>query len=258
VAAMPTVLDCLRRQLLGDDAANKLELSLDILSARIFGRSQQKIHVNRNHSRSDIEFVELAKPSPGYEPLLMKMGWNQFAARGLAKFVVRRAKLRAKESKLYRQVTKDIRILAKGPRQRAAFIRCAQRLRNIWEVTPFVGELLYKANVDDFEFMRLLKLAAEGHRNEFNRVKEIAAKVAPQLSIKRGPKIGAASAAHESFLKDEFRLGLGPWPKPQQDRAAEYVDALTAATRGEFKISDFDPRPAQRRIIRKRLNSLEK
>jgi len=26
----------------------------------------------------------------------------------------------------------------------------------------------------------------------------------------------------------------------------------------EFKISDFDPRPAQRRIIRKRLNLLEK
>lgn len=252
---MPTVLDYLRRQLLGDDAANKLELSLDILSARIFGRSQQKVQVNRNLSRSDIEFVELARPSPGYEPLLMKMGWNQFAARGLAKFVVRRAKQRAKESKLYRQVSKDIRILAKGPRQQAALIRCSQRLRDMWEVTPFVGELLYKANVDDFEFMRLLKLAAEGHRNAFNHVTEIAAKVAPQLSIKRGPKISVASAAHESFLRDEFGLGLGPWPKPQQDRAAEYVDALTAATRAEFKISDFDPRPAQRRTIRKRLNS---
>jgi hypothetical protein len=255
---MPTVLDYLRRQLLGNDAANKLELSLDILSARIFGRSQQKIQVNRNLSRSEIEFVELAKPSPGYEPLLMKMGWNQFAARGLAKFVVRRAKQRAKESKLYRQATKDIRILAKGPRQQAALIRCAQRLRDLWKAAPFVGELLYNANVDDFEFMRLLKLAAEGHRNEFNRVTEIAAKVAQQLSIKRGPKISAASAAHETFLKDEFGLGLGPWPKPQQGRAAEYVDALTAATREEFKISGFDPRPAQRRLSRKRLTSLRK
>ncbi len=129
VAAMPTVLDFLRRQLLGDDAANKLELSLDILSARIFGRSQRKIQVNRNSSRANVEFLELARPSPGYEPLLMKMGWDQFAARGLAKFVVRPAKQRARESKLYRQVTKDIRILAKGPRQQAALIRCAQRLR---------------------------------------------------------------------------------------------------------------------------------
>ena len=246
--AVPTVLDSLRRHLLGDEATDRLELAVDILTARALGKSQQKIQVKGNSSSVSIDIAELSKPSRGYEPLLMKMGWDQFAARGLAKFVVRRARKHAKESKLYSQVLKDIRYLAIGPRQRAALVRYAKRLRDIWEANPIVGDLLYRANVDELEFMRLLNLTAEGQEAEFNRLKEIAAKVASQLSIKRGPKIRPASAAHEFFLKGNIGFELGPWPEPQQDRAAEYVDALTAATRKEFETPDFDSRPAQRRL----------
>ena len=245
--AVPTVLDSLRRHLLGDEATDRLELAVDILTARALGKSQQKIQVKGNSSSVSIDIAELSKPSRGYEPLLMKMGWDQFAARGLAKFVVRRARKRANESKLYCQVFKDIRYLAKGPRQRAALVRYAKRLCDR-EANPIVGDLLYRANVDELEFMRLLNLAAEGQEAEFNRLKEIAAKVASQLSIKRGPKIRPASAAHEFFLKGNIGIELGPWPEPQQDRAAEYVDALTAATRKEFETPDFDSRPAQRRL----------
>jgi hypothetical protein len=201
-----------------------------------------------SRSRVSIDIAELSKPSRGYEPLLMKMGWDQFAARGLAKFAVRRARKHAREIKLYRQVFNDIRYLAKGPRQRAALVRYAKRLRDTWEANPIVGDLLYRANVDEFEFMRLLNLVAEGREVEFNRLKEIAAEVASQLSIKRGPKIRPASAAHEFFLNGNIGIELGPWPEPQQDRAAEYVDALTAATRKEFEIPDFDSRPAKRRL----------
>jgi hypothetical protein len=196
----------------------------------------------------DAEFAEMAEPSPGYEPLLVQMGLDQFAARGLAKFAVRRARKRAEHSKLYRQIFKDIRFLAKGPRQRAALIRCARRLHDSWEATPILGDILFQANVDEFEFMRLLKLAAAGHDVNFNRTTKVAAEIASQLSIKRGPKIRPASVAHEFFLKGNIGIELGPWPKPQQDRAAEYVDALTAATRKEFNFPDFDSRPAQRRL----------
>ena len=119
---------------------------------------------------------------------------------------------------------------------------------NSWKATPILGDILYQANVDEFEFMRLLKLAAGGHDVDFNRITKVAIEVASQLSIKRGPKVRRASVAHEFFLKGNIGIELRQWPKPQQDRAAEYVDLLTAATRKEFDDPDFDPRPAQRRL----------
>jgi hypothetical protein len=245
---MPTVLDSLRRHLLGDEAADRLELAVAVRTARVLSESQHKIQVRPNSSRLDIEFAQMAKPSLGYEPLLMKMGLDQFAARGLARFAIRRAKKQAKESNLYREVFKDIQYLSKGPRQRAALVRYAKRLHDAWEKSSVVGDLLYKANVNEFEFVRLLKLAAEGHEVDVDRITKIAAKVASQTSIKRGPKISVPSGAHEFFLKGNIGIELGPWPKPQQDRTAEYVDALTIATRREFGISDFDSRPAQRQL----------
>ena len=240
--------DSLRRQLLGDEAADRLELILDILGARILGRLLQKIPVQTNGVRRDFDIAELTKPSPGYEPLLMKMGWDQFTARGIAKFVVRRARRRVGESKFYRQVLSDVRFFAKGPRQRAAIVRRAKRLHGAWEKTSMVGDLLFRTGVDDFNFMSLLKQVAEGRESELNRVIEIAAKVVSRLSIKRGPKVSAPSTAHELFLNGQLGIELGPWPKPRQDRPAAYVDALTLATRAEFKNSDFDSRPAQRRL----------
>jgi hypothetical protein len=245
---MPTVLDFLRRQLLGDETADKLELGLHIISARVFGRLQQKGQVQVNAAPEGIvDIAEMTKPSPGYEPLLMKMGWDPFTARGIAKFVVRRARQRADESKFYSQVVGDIRFFAKDPRQRAAIVRRAKCLHDAWEMTPVVGDLLFKAGIDELEFMPLLKSVVEGHEGDLKSIVAIAAKAASRLSIKRGPKISAPSTAHELFLNGRLGVELGPWPKPQQDRTAEYVDALTAATRKEFKNPDFDCRPAKRR-----------
>ncbi len=50
VITMPTVLDFLRRQLLGDEGADKLELCLDIINARVFDGWQQKIPAQANDS----------------------------------------------------------------------------------------------------------------------------------------------------------------------------------------------------------------
>ena len=40
---MPTVLDTLRRHLLGDKAADRLELAVDILTVSVLSKSQGKI-----------------------------------------------------------------------------------------------------------------------------------------------------------------------------------------------------------------------
>jgi|HubBroStandDraft_6_1064221.scaffolds.fasta_scaffold765406_2 hypothetical protein len=128
---MPTVYDFLRRYLLGNEAAESLQLCLDVLTARALGKSQQKIQITENGARprggqnaSEAEsiFENWRKPSPGYEPLLMKMGLDQFAARAIAKFAVRNGKQRARESKFYRQVSEDIRFFAKGPHHLNLFI----------------------------------------------------------------------------------------------------------------------------------------
>lgn len=244
---MPTVLDFLRRQLLGDDTADKLELCLDIVNARVFDGWQHKIPAQDNDSPV-IDIAALSKPSPGYEPLLMRMGCDQFTARGLAKFAVRRGRQQARESKVCAQVRKDIRFLARGSRRRDAIIRCARRLHDAWENNRIVGDLLFHANVDDFKFSLLLKSVSQGDLSQIQRVFEIAAKAAPRLLAKRGPKIAAPSATHEFFLNDKLGIVRAPWPRNRNNRRAEYVNSLTAATRKEFKNPDFDPRSAKRRV----------
>jgi hypothetical protein len=47
-------------------------------------------------------------------------------------------------------------------------------------------------------------------------------------------------------------------PLAYQNRAAEYVDPLTAATRLEFGDPDFDSRPAQRRTTRRKPDADQK
>jgi hypothetical protein len=69
----------------------------------------------------------------------------------------------------------------------------------------------------------------------------IAATVAPRLSVSRGRKISAASAAHE-FVSEE--LGQAYTFSPVLE---DFTDELTKATRIEFGDPNFDPRPAVRR-----------
>lgn len=237
---VPTLFDVLRRHFLGDEAAAHLQLSLDILCARAIGASQENIQAG---SIAD----EWTKPSLGYEPLLMQAGVDQFAARAIAKFAVRQGRRRVEDAKLYRQVSRDIRFFAKAPRQRAAICRCARRLQSAWKMTPFVADMLHEASVDEAEFMGLLQAVVDGREAELRRIFRLAAAAVPHLSGRRGPKISAPSATHEFLLDHKFPVPLRPWPKVRQEYAAEYIGALTAATRKEFGNADFDPRSARRR-----------
>ncbi len=143
---------------------------------------------------------------------------------------------------------KDIKFIAHGGRQRAAIVRRAKRLHKAWESNNrSVGDLLYRANIEDFDFMLWVKSVADGNMQDIGAVTALAAKATPRLSLRRGPKISAASATHEFFLTDPLKVMRAPLPSPGPQRSAEYVDALTQATRTEFKNPDFDPRPARQR-----------
>jgi hypothetical protein len=187
------------------------------------------------------------------------MGWDPPAARAIAKFAVDEGQRQARESKASRHAIEDVKFLAKGLRQRAAFVRRAKHLHDIWEANNrAIGDLLYRANIEDFRFMVLVKSAAEGKEADIDSLVSMAGRASPQLALRRGPKITPPSASHEFFLEDRFRIMRGPLPKPGPQRPAEYVDALTQATRREFNNPDFDNRPARWRTAAKTLNKLDK
>jgi hypothetical protein len=67
------------------------------------------------------------------------------------------------------------------------------------------------------------------------------------LSVARGPKISAASAAHEFFLaclEGIKEAQAYTWSAVLDD----FCDSVTKATRLEFEEPHFDPRPARRRV----------
>ena len=98
-------------------------------------------------------------------------------------------------------------------------------------------------------FVGLLKRVVAGEEVELRRITEAAGAIAPGLSIPRGPKNSAASAAHQFLLEDaSSATGVRGYTWNAYDE--DFADPLTHATRQEFGRADFDPRPARRRSRR--------
>jgi hypothetical protein len=217
---MPTILDFLREHLLGDELADRLEQWLAAKTAMVEAGatamnrtgpvlaplSAAQIGVTQPHATNP--FLEAFRtPSPGYEPLLMRAGWNKFAARGVAKLAVRHGKRRAAESRLEGRVSAAIRFLAQQPRQDRAVTKRAEFLLEAYDKTSLIDSLFEQAG-NEVEFIGLLKNALDGHRIDSHRLTDIAAAVAPLISVKRGPKITAQSAAHEFLFREVPKLPI--------------------------------------------------
>ena len=119
-------------------------------------------------------------------------------------------------------------------RRRSAILRRAQFLLGVCEKTSTVQTIFCKAGLDESEFIRALKLAVEGDQLACRRVTEIAVSIAPQLSNSQGPKVRAASAAHEALLED-FSEMTGrrayTWSDDTgNDDRGDFIDPLTEAT----------------------------
>jgi hypothetical protein len=185
-------------------------------------------------------------PSPGYEPWLIKHGCNPIAARGLGHIIVRLGNRSAQESARYPSVVNAVRFLAKPRRNRPARNLRIKLLLAAWDETSIIDTIFKNAKLDESEFLRSLNLAAEGNEDAYRRVTEIAADLAPHLTISRGPKISAASAAHELFLEEVSRVD--PSRYTYRTDKEDFTDAVTAATRREFNDNDFYPQPAVRRL----------
>jgi hypothetical protein len=195
--------------------------------------------------------VAKSPPSPGYEPLLIKYGIDPIASRMMARLAVRSGRRSAKDGQRRSAVVSAIRFLAKPRRNRPAISRRVKVLLAAWEETSTIETIFEDAAFDEFEFISLLKSVAEGNEVAFHRLTEIAASVAPHLPNPQGPKVRAASAAHEFFL-DSKVMGTELHAYTWNNSEGTCTDPVTEATRLEFNLRRFDSRPAYRRIWAKK------
>jgi hypothetical protein len=187
-------------------------------------------------------------PSRGLEPFFIASGWNSIAARGLAALAVRSGKRHAKESKWHRPVFDAIRFLAIPGRKNSAILARAKVLIAAWKDTSIIETVFDKAGLRETEFVELLEATSKGENVDKRRLAEIAAEIAPHLSISRGPKISAPSAALDFLLEGgALKFITKRRSRSRHSRSREYCDALTEATRLEFANPGFDSRPARRR-----------
>jgi hypothetical protein len=146
-----------------------------------------------------------------------------------------------------------LRFLAQGNRRKRAILSRARVLLAAHDETSMLDEIFGKAvlNTEQSELVDLLKVAVNGGPLERDRIRKIAAEVAPSLPSARGRKVSAASAVHEQFLETVERY-IGPRGYTYSAYEDDFIDEQTNATRLEFGDPHFDPRPAYRRFAARR------
>ncbi|HZZ24066.1 MAG TPA: hypothetical protein VFE60_16460 [Roseiarcus sp.] len=187
--------------------------------------------------------------SPGYEPLLIKRGENPLLARVKAQLTVNQGRKSADESRKYREVVTAIRFLAKPNRSRWAVNRKITLLLAASGETTIIRAIFIEAGLSDHILINLLPSAAQGNEMATERILEIA-RMAPRIRMRRGPKVTAASAAHELFLEKHGIRGASAYS--YSDLEGDFIDEATKATRLEFPGTRFGPQPASRRLKARR------
>jgi hypothetical protein len=203
-------------------------------------------------ARAIAERAEENFPSKAYGPYLEAQGFAPSLASGLGSLTISRGTREASEARRVAAVVEAIRFLAQGDRQRRAILPRARVVLAASKETSIVDGLFRNAGLHEGEFLRLLQTVIDGGAINRERIRTIAAAVASSVRRARGPKITAASAAHELFLETNACAGLrAGYARSGID--GEYTDPRTQATRQEFDDRDFDPRPAHRRVKRRGL-----
>jgi hypothetical protein len=109
-------------------------------------------------------------------------------------------------------VIRAIRNLAKQGRQKRTVLRYAEIVLAGWQETS-LARTFNNVGLSESEFISLLTSVVKEQDVDYRRVTEIAAKVVPFLSLARGRKVTAASAAHAFLLENAISL-LGRVPTP--------------------------------------------
>jgi hypothetical protein len=193
-----------------------------------------------------VKYVAALPPSPGYERYLVEGGVDPILARAMSRIVVRRGNRVAVESARLEEVVSAIRFLAKPGRRKQSIVDRVDVLLVALKETTVFEKITRDTGLELSDFMLSLKAVGEGREDVYHRLTKSAASVAPYLTMRRGPKVRPQSAAHEFFLEVLDKLGK-PGSFTWQDAKGEFTDPRTEATRREFGLSRFNPRPAHSR-----------
>jgi hypothetical protein len=236
-----TVGELLGRLFPGSDIAAGLEKAqtvLETLAKKIFAGFEWVCEM--------ADQLEKARPVPGYELMLIERGDHPLMARGLSYWLIRSAKEEANKAPTVRNVADALRFLAKPGRTQRSISRRAAALLEVWNATGTLGDAFQSSDISVFEFVEALEGAVRGEFAACRRVTEVAAALAPRLSIRRGPKASEASIAHQLLLQ-YLANSAGPKSYTYSQFEGDFTDPLTLATRSAFDKPRFDPRLAFRR-----------
>jgi hypothetical protein len=128
--------------------------------------------------------------------------------------------------------------LARPGRTKRAISPRAAALLEVWNTMSNLGNAFSGVDVSVFEFVESLEAVARGDYTACERVREVAAALAPG-------KASAASIAHELWLSNSKLTGQMSYT--WDEARGDFTDPLTRATRLAFGDPDFDPRSAFRR-----------
>jgi hypothetical protein len=190
-------------------------------------------------------------PSKAYGPFLKDRGVHPVLAQRLGSLTISLGTRRSNESQQLGAIVEAFRFLVHRNRRKSAILSRARVLLAAHDETSILDRIFREAGLSEAEFVSLLKVAVNGGPVARDRIREIAAEVAPSLPSARGRKVGAASAAHEQFLEMVERW-IGPRAYTYSACEGDFVDKLTKATRLEFGDPHFDPRPACQRLAARR------
>ena len=188
--------------------------------------------------------------SRGYQSYFVERGLHPLLACAKAALIVYHGVMTVRMQARTREIHRAIRFLAEPGRSDRAVIRCIKLLRSDYLHFSTTDEAFRLAGFKTHDYDQFLERAAHDQPAR-ERLIELAARVAPQLTMRRGPRISAASAAHEFLLENGIgvrEVNLYTW----DPEIGDFTDPQTRATRLEFDEPDFDPRPAYRRLMRRK------
>lgn len=191
-------------------------------------------------------FAELPASTPYENYLVDNFRIRPILARPMANLVRRHGKRRYLEAQSSRDVVNALRFLAKSKRAGGVVRKKVQLLLCAWDDSSILDSLFEEAGQDSREFVRLLQAFTSEAGKGFENIAEISALVTAKVLPRRGPRISAASASHEfllTMLEPKFGSKAFTW----SDKADDFTDPLTLATRIEFYEKRFSPRPARDR-----------
>jgi hypothetical protein len=193
-------------------------------------------------------------PSKAYGQYFKDHGVHPVLAQPLGSLTISLGTREANASRQVAEVVEALRFLAQGNRRKRAILFRARGLLAAHDETSMLDQVFGKAGLNDTELSELvylLKVFVNGGPLERDRIREIAAEVAPSLPSARGRKVSPASAAHEQLLETvEGYIGRRGYTYSACED--DFVDEQTKATRLEFGDPHFDPRPAYQRLAARR------